>query len=219
MSNYDTVNVEVADYVATVTLNRPEKKNCMSPALHAEMFDVMKNMDWKKVKVLVITGAGPSFCAGMDLEQCFLEPFDDPEAMEEINTNGFGWFTAIKSCPAVTIAKVNGWCFGGGWALNAALAEPADATVVYYGNVQKTKSQLESLSGPVLGHFAKRDKWINKEMVDAFRHEMEAARKPLTVHWYEAYHAFANPTGARYDEADAALSWERTLAFFKANLS
>jgi len=112
-----------------------------------------------------------------------------------------------------------GWCFGSGWALNAALAEPADATVVYYGNVQKTKSQLESLSGPVLGHFAKRDKWINKEMVDAFTHEMEAAQKPLTVHWYEADHAFANPTGARYDEADAALSWQRTLAFFKTNLS
>ena len=112
-----------------------------------------------------------------------------------------------------------GWCFGGGWALNAALAESADATVVYYGNVQKTKSQLKSLDGPVLGHFAKRDKWINKEMVDAFTHEMEAAQKPLTVHWYEADHAFANPTGARYDEADAALSWQRTLAFFKANLS
>jgi len=111
-----------------------------------------------------------------------------------------------------------GWCFGGGWALNAALAEPVDATVVYYGNVQKTKTQLEALSGPVLGHFAKRDKWVNKEMVDAFAHEMEAARKPLTVHWYEADHAFANPSGARYDEADAALSWQRTLAFFKANL-
>ena len=89
----------------------------MSPALHAEMFQIMKNMDWKKVKVLVITGAGASFCAGMDLEQCFLEPFDDPEKMAQINTNGFGWFTAIKNCPAVTIAKVNGWCFGGGMEL------------------------------------------------------------------------------------------------------
>ncbi|MBV1961242.1 MAG: enoyl-CoA hydratase/isomerase family protein [Immundisolibacteraceae bacterium] len=117
MSTYDNVIVEIADYVATITLNRPEKKNCMSPALHAEMHQIMKTMDWKKVKVLVITGAGQSFCAGMDLEQCFLEPFDDPEKMEEINTNGFGWFTAVKNCPAVTIAKVNGWCFGGGMEL------------------------------------------------------------------------------------------------------
>ena len=56
-------------------------------------------------------------------------------------------------------------------------------------------------------------------MVDAFTHEMEAAQNPLTVHWYEADHAFANPTGARYDEADAELSLQRTLAFFQANLS
>lgn len=117
MKNYDNVILKVADSVATVTFNRPEKKNCMSPALHAEMAEIMAHMDWKQVKVLVITGVAESFCAGMDLEGCFLEPFDDLEKMEEINTNGFSWFTAVKNCPAVTIAKVNGWCFGGGMEL------------------------------------------------------------------------------------------------------
>ena len=49
---------------------------------------------------------------------------------------------------------------------------------------------------------------------------MEKAGKKdsLTVHWYEADHAFANPTGARYDEANAKQAWERTTAFLKANL-
>ena len=47
---------------------------------------------------------------------------------------------------------------------------------------------------------------------------MKKAGKTFTSHWYVADHAFANPTGARYDKADAKLAWERTLAFFKANL-
>ena len=112
-----------------------------------------------------------------------------------------------------------GWCFGGGWSLNASLAAPVDATVVYYGNVKKGREQLAVLAGPVLGHFATLDKWINQDMVDGFEAEMAAAGKSAENHWYEAHHGFANPTGARYDEEDAALAWQRTLAFFEAHLT
>ena len=112
-----------------------------------------------------------------------------------------------------------GWCFGGGWSLNASLAAPVDATIVYYGNVKKERDQLGALAGPVLGHFATRDKWINEAMVEGFEAEMAAAGKSAENHWYEAHHGFANPTGARYDEEDAALAWKRSLAFFAANLS
>jgi len=111
-----------------------------------------------------------------------------------------------------------GWCFGGGWSLNAGIATPLDATVVYYGRVNRTAEDLKALKGPVLGHYATQDKWINQEMVSGFEAAMKAAGKTATSHWYEADHAFANPTSARYDEADAKLAWERTLAFFTANL-
>lgn len=113
-----------------------------------------------------------------------------------------------------------GWCFGGGWSLNASLATPVDATVVYYGNVNKTAEQVKSLKGPLLGHFGTLDKNINEEMVGGFEKAMTEAGlgDRMTVHWYEADHAFANPSGARYDAEDAKLSWERTLAFFKENL-
>ena len=117
MGDYDCIKVELSDDVATITFNRPEKKNCMSPQLHKEMFDAMPKIRDKKVKALVLTGAGESFCAGMDLEQCFLEPFDKPELMEEINRHGFGWMHEMRHFPGVTIAKVNGWCFGGGMEL------------------------------------------------------------------------------------------------------
>jgi carboxymethylenebutenolidase len=112
-----------------------------------------------------------------------------------------------------------GWCFGGGWSLNASLAAPVDATIVYYGRVNKTAGELASLKGPVLGHFATQDKWIDKQMVSGFESAMDAAGKSYTSYWYDAQHAFANPTSARYDAGDAALAWQRTLNFLKQHLS
>ena len=93
-----------------------------------------------------------------------------------------------------------------------------NATVVYYGRVDKTPSQLAPLKGPLLGHFATRDEWITKEMVTKFEKAMDAAKKPYTSHWYQADHGFANPSSGHYDAADAKLAWNRTLAFFRQHL-
>jgi carboxymethylenebutenolidase len=111
-----------------------------------------------------------------------------------------------------------GWCFGGGWSLNASVATPVDATVIYYGRCNLPTEQLAKLQGPVLGHFGSRDKFINKPMVDTFEANMKAAGKPYTVHWYDADHAFANPTGGNYDREDAQLAWTRTMDFLKQNI-
>ncbi len=112
-----------------------------------------------------------------------------------------------------------GWCFGGGWSLDASLATPVDATLIYYGDVSRTAEQLASLQGPVMGHFGTLDKSIDEAMVGGFERAMAAAGKgQLKVHWYVADHAFANPTGARYDETNAALSWSRSLAFLHQHL-
>jgi len=129
------------------------------------------------------------------------------------------WIAWLRAHPKST-GKLGtvGWCFGGGWSLNASIAAPVDATVVYYGRVNQPAEELAKLQGPVLGHFASRDQWINEQMVGAFVDLMEGLNKPVTVYWYEADHAFANPTGARYDEADAKLAWQRTLAFYAENL-
>jgi len=114
-----------------------------------------------------------------------------------------------------------GWCFGGGWSLNASLAAPVDATVIYYGNVKKSAAELAALQGPVLGNFGTLDGNINQAMVSGFEAAMGEAGKAdmLTVHWYEADHGFANPTSARYDAEDTSLAWDRTLEFLRENLS
>lgn len=129
------------------------------------------------------------------------------------------WIGWLKTHQATNgkVATV-GWCFGGGWSLNASIAVPVDGTIVYYGNVSRKAADLAALKGPVLGHFAREDQWINEAMVSGFEAEMKQAGKDLTAHWYDANHAFANPTSARYDEADAALSWQRTQSFLRATL-
>jgi trans-feruloyl-CoA hydratase/vanillin synthase len=114
MAKYKTIILEIDSDVATITLNRPEKKNCMSPELHEEMVYALREVRAAKVKVLVLTGAGDAFIGGMDLEKCFFEPFDDPEKFAEGTEFSFEWMKHLKAFPAVSIAKVNGWCFGGG---------------------------------------------------------------------------------------------------------
>lgn len=129
------------------------------------------------------------------------------------------WLRWLKTHPDVNgkLATI-GWCFGGGWALSAATVEPVDATVVYYGRVNHPTGELRHLKGPVMGHFATHDLWINRDMVTLFEVGMLRAGKRSITHWYRAGHAFANPTRSRYDRKNAVLAWKRTLEFFRKEL-
>lgn len=111
-----------------------------------------------------------------------------------------------------------GWCFGGGWSLRASLARPVDATVIYYGDVTPDEAALQSLKGPVLGHFGNRDQFITPASVDAFETRMKKIGKKVTIYRYDANHAFANPTGQNYEAADARQAWDRTVAFLKQTI-
>lgn len=112
----ETVLVEVDGPRATIRFNRPEKKNAMSPQLHLDMNAALDAVESTPgVKVLVITGTGNSFSSGMDLEECFLKPYDDPMLFYRTNLVALQWFQRLKAFPIVTIAQVNGYAFGGGF--------------------------------------------------------------------------------------------------------
>ena len=70
----------------------------------------------------------------------------------------------------------------------------------------------------VLGHFATADQFITKDVVDGFERAMKQVNKPYTVHWYDAGHAFANPTGDNFRKEPAQLAWRRSLDFLKKNM-
>lgn len=139
---------------------------------------------------------------------------------EEATDTLVSWVHWLKASDRVTgkVATL-GWCFGGGWSLNAALSTPVEGCVVYYGRVNKTAEELTPLACPVLGHFARQDRFIDQAMVSGFETAMQQAGKSYEIYWYEADHAFANPTVARYDAEDAALAWQRTLTYLEARLA
>jgi trans-feruloyl-CoA hydratase/vanillin synthase len=111
-----TVLVEFDNGIAWVTMNRPEKRNAMSPTLAAEMLQVMNALEVDtRCKVLVLTGAGNAFSAGMDLKEFFRETdaMSPPEREQIIRTNAQWQWRQLMFYPKPTIAMVNGWCFGG----------------------------------------------------------------------------------------------------------
>jgi trans-feruloyl-CoA hydratase/vanillin synthase len=113
---FENVLVEVTANVAWVTLNRPAKRNAISPALSAEMLRVLRLLNENpEVRVIVLTGAGESFCAGMDLN--FLGQLaDKPSELANFSADARGWmWEGITRSPKPIIAMVNGYCFGGGF--------------------------------------------------------------------------------------------------------
>jgi feruloyl-CoA hydratase/lyase len=112
----NTVLVEFEDGIAWVTMNRPEKRNAMSPTLATEMLQVMNALEIDpRCKVLILTGAGNSFSAGMDLKEFFRQTdhLSPPEREQIIRTNAQWQWRQLMFYPKPTIAMVNGWCFGG----------------------------------------------------------------------------------------------------------
>ncbi len=117
-SSYKNVLVDKEDGITTVTLNRPDKRNAMSPELDEEMLDCILDLEADpETLVLVLTGAGKAWCAGMDLKLYFRELEGDPKnarkhVRTEWATHQWRWHR-LYNFPKPTIAMVNGYCFGG----------------------------------------------------------------------------------------------------------
>ena len=115
----DLANVllTMEDAVARIVLNRPEKKNAMSPDLHDDMNSALDEIEKQDgIKVIVITGAGDdTFCGGMDLEKFFFEPMmESPEKFKKIADVAGRWFNRLIEAPQIVVCSINGYCFGGG---------------------------------------------------------------------------------------------------------
>ena len=112
----DNVLVEFDEGIAWVTLNRPDKRNAMSPALNAEMREVVNALAVdERCGVFVLTGAGEAFAAGMDLKEYFRETDNAPDTvLLDVRRTAEDWqWRRLRDYPKPTIAMVNGWCFGG----------------------------------------------------------------------------------------------------------
>jgi len=117
-----------------------------------------------------------------------------------------------------------GWCMGGGLSLYLATQRPVDACVVFYG-VLPAPPDVTKLAGPVLGHYAANDGYLSVDSVRSLEKQINDAGKSAEFHIYEnTQHGFFNDSeqskkgGVHAPEA-AQHAWERTIGFYKKNLS
>jgi feruloyl-CoA hydratase/lyase len=113
----DTVSFRVQDQIAWVSFNRPEKRNCMSPKLNRQMLKVLDELEFRDdVGVLVLTGTGDAWSAGMDLKEYFRDTeADGLPGVRRSQREAYAWWERLRWYQKVTIAMVNGWCFGGAY--------------------------------------------------------------------------------------------------------
>ena len=112
---YETVLVEKQDGITWLIMNRPDKRNAMSPQLHLDMDDALDELAGdNETEVLVLTGAGEAFCAGQDIELFFRAGAKDPAMMQRTRRASNRWrWQKLSTFPKPTIAMINGYCFGG----------------------------------------------------------------------------------------------------------
>lgn len=111
---FETILISKEDGVATITFNRPEKKNAMSPRMHRDMDQALTLLARdKECVVLVLTGAGDSWCAGEDLEEYFHNLIDKPLDRSDASAWSKWRGEKLRLFPKPTIASINGWCIGG----------------------------------------------------------------------------------------------------------
>ena len=108
-------NIDENEGIAWLTLSRPEKKNALSIALLAELSSILRSLaENDKIRCIVTTGAGDSYSSGRDL-------YDMRGQNNRRRTRGIGGVAEIvdimRKLPQVTVAKVRGWCLGGGLAM------------------------------------------------------------------------------------------------------
>ena len=113
----EVVSCAVENRIAWVSFNRPEKRNCMSPALNQKMMQVLHELEHNDdVGVLVLTGEGSTFSAGMDLHEYIRVPSSQGlGAVRQAQREAYGWWRRLRWYQKPTIAMVNGWCLGGAY--------------------------------------------------------------------------------------------------------
>jgi enoyl-CoA hydratase/carnithine racemase len=118
--------------VAVLTIDRPEKRNAMTAAMWAALPGVLTALaDDPTVRALVVTGAGPSFCAGADISD-LLSGADPDDPMADVRRDNLAAQAALREFPKPTVAMIRGHCIGGGVEIAASCdLRFADPTAVF----------------------------------------------------------------------------------------
>lgn len=192
--------------ISRITLNRPEKRNAMNQAARTALVDALDECRELRAKVVILTGAGPAFCAGIDLKETAPEGHTSP--IDDSATRRSSWRNVqeeIRHHPAVVIAAVNGYALGGGLTLinTSDLAVAAEDAQI--GMPEVSFGLYPGMAGPStqLRLGAKRAGWmvLSAERIDGRRAE----------EW-----GLVNRAVPAAEVAEAALAMARIVARYDA---
>jgi enoyl-CoA hydratase/carnithine racemase len=143
-------NIDENTGIAWLTLNRPEKKNALSIALLAEVAAILRSLaENENIRCIVTTGAGDSYSSGRDL-------YDMRGQDNRRRTRGFGGVAEIvdimRKLPQITVAKVRGWCLGGGLALINGHDLVVSADTANFGMPEVIRGSYGATATPSLFH-------------------------------------------------------------------
>lgn len=143
-------NIDEDTGIAWLTLNRPEKKNALSIALLTEVAAILCSLaENEKIRCIVTTGAGDSYSSGRDL-------YDMRGQDNRRRTRGFGGVAEIvdlmRKLPQITVAKVRGWCLGGGLALINGHDLVVSADTANFGMPEVIRGSYGATATPSLFH-------------------------------------------------------------------
>jgi len=168
----DQLPVSRQGHVATLTIDRAEKRNAMTAAMWAALPGVLDALAGDSaVRVLVVTGAGPSFCAGADIADLLSGP-DPADPMAEVRRDNLAAQAALRDFPKPTVAMIRGHCIGGGVEIAACCdlrftdptgvfgVTPAKVGIVY--TPSSTKALID-LVGPAMTKYL----LFSGELIDA----------------------------------------------------
>ena len=115
---FQTILFELKDNIARLTLNRPDKLNSFTEAMHLEVREALNQVKESQARVLLITGAGRAFCAGQDLADRKTEPGEDSVDLGDSIENYYApMVRTLRSLPLPVVAAVNGVAAGAGVSL------------------------------------------------------------------------------------------------------
>src|SRR5438874_2318543 len=111
---FSTLLLDYGSERATITLNRPDKRNAINPAMISELQTALDDIEKKRVRVVILAANGPAFCAGMDLDMLQAIAKQSPQENQEDSRRMAKLFRRIWSFPRPLIAAVNGHALAGG---------------------------------------------------------------------------------------------------------
>ena len=217
------VDLKVGDQMSRAYVARPKQKASGAILVIHEWWGLN---DWIKHEADELAGQG-YLALAIDLykgkvakdpkEAMALMQAKDEAFGDRLEEAGIEWLKANGGGAKVATL---GWCMGGTESLKSSLHDPkdVDVTVMYYGAPVTDVAKLKTLRGPLLGIWGNKDQNFTPEKVAAFDKALTEAGVKHEFHAYDADHAFANPSGGRYNGEAAQDAWEKTKAFLAANL-